>query len=124
MSNAVNLATGEILTEEEAAEYSKIDRVFKKYKSRFAELNSKIKRVYSTPGKRIVGDVIITVSERSSKDEKAAAEKYPREKYPQFWEDVPVFQYAELTDRQKKPFQTKVLALAVDVLAADSPKED
>ena len=124
MSNAVNLSTGEVLTEEEAAEYSKIDRVFKKYKSRFADLNAKIKRVYNTEGKRVVGDVIISVTERNSKDEKAAAEKYPREKFPQLWKDVPVFQFAELTDRQKKPFQTKVLALSVDVLAADSPTED
>lgn len=121
MADAVNLETGEVLTEEEAAEYSKIDRVFKKYKPRFEELNRKIKRIYNTKGKRVVGDVIISVTERGAKDTKAAAEKYPRDKYPQFWKDVPTFDFDALSERQKKPFLSTTLALSVDVIASDSP---
>lgn len=123
MSDAVNPGTGEVLTEAEAVEYAKIDRVFKKFKPRFEELNKKIKRVYDTKGKRVVGPVIISVTERSSSDRKAAEAKYPRDKFPQFWKDQPVFQFDELTDRQKKPFQSTVLALSVDVVAEDSPAE-
>jgi hypothetical protein len=123
MSDAVNTQTGEVLTEEEAAEYAKIDRVFKKFKPRFDELNKKIKRVYTSKGKRQVGDVIIDITTRNTKDVKAAEAKYPREKYPHLWKDEPKFQFDALTDRQKKPFQSVGLALSVDVLAEDSPKD-
>jgi hypothetical protein len=123
MSDAVNQQTGEVLTEDEAMEYAKIDRVFKKYKDRFDELNAKIKRVYNSKGKRKVGDVIISVSERNSKDTKSAAEKYPQDKYPQFWETKPVFNFDALSERQKKPFLGTTLALSVDVLAEDSPED-
>lgn len=121
---SANPETGEILTEEEAVEYAKIDRVLKKYTPRRNELNAKIKRIFTSKGKRLIGPVIIDVTERTSKDTKAAEAKYPRAKFPHLWEDVPVFQFDRLTERQQKPFLGTTLALSVDVLAEDSPSED
>lgn len=121
-----NPETGEVtetLTEEEALEYAKIDRVFKKYTPRKNELNAKIKRIFTTKGKRKVGPVVIDVTERNSKDAKSAEIKYPQSKYPHLYETVEVFQFDRLTDRQKKPFLGKVLALSVDILAEDSPED-
>ena len=121
MSDAFNPETGEVLTEDEAIEYAKIDRVFKRYAPRFEELKNKIKRVYDTKGKRVVGPIIISISERNTKDLKAAALKYPIEKFPHLWKQEPTFQFESLTERQKKPFLKPGLALSVDVVAEDSP---
>lgn len=124
--SVIDPETGEVvetLTEEEAIEYAKIDRVFKKYTPRKNELNAKIKRVFNTKGKRKVGPVIVTVTERTTKDVKAAEAKYPQSRFPHLYETVPVFQYDRLTDRQKKSFESTTLALSVDVLAEDSPED-
>lgn len=120
----VDPQTGEVetLTEEEALEYSKIDRIFKKFGPRRDELNAKIKRVFNTKGKRIVGPVVVSVTERASKDVKAAQVRYPQDKFPQFYEMQPVFQFDRLSPRQQKPFLGTTLALSVDILADDSPE--
>jgi len=112
----------ETLTVEEAIEYSKIDRIFKKFTPRHKELNAKIKRVFTTKGKRVIGPVVIDLNERESKDVKAAETRYPYAKYPQFYEVKPVFQFDRLSARQQKPYLGTTLVLTIDVLAEDSPE--
>jgi hypothetical protein len=105
------------ITQKELDEYAKLDRGIKKLQTRHKILNAKIKQVFAsvTKGTRVFGDVVVKIGLTSSFDKESFEEKYPKEKFPQYYKLT--LDPTKIEADIKAKFTSKANTLSVDVAA-------
>jgi hypothetical protein len=75
------------ITQKQIDEYAKLDKGIKKLQTRHKILNALIKQVFEgTPkGTKIFGEVVVKLGETSTFSSESFEEKYPKDKFPQYY---------------------------------------